>query len=296
MDDMVKIKKININVKKIKDKGYPDLLKELKGEAPKQLYYKGSWDDSIFENCLAVVGSRRMTSYGKQITEKIVGQIAASGITIVSGFMYGIDATAHQAALDVGGRTIAVMPCGMDYICPEYQGVLYRKIIENNGLIISEFEADQKAAYWTFPKRNRIVAGLSQATLIVEAAEKSGSLITANIAKKYQRKVFAIPGPLTSILSAGTSNLIKNGAEMVTGADDISKFFGTQLTARVTPTTNKQIEPIEQQIIYELQAEPLEIDVLSRKIDVPVSKIGTAISMMQLKGLIKEEKGKYYVY
>ena len=302
MDDMVKIKKININVKKIKDKGYPDLLKELKGEAPKQLYYKGSWDDSIFENCLAVVGSRRMTSYGKQITEKIVGQIAASGITIVSGFMYGIDATAHQAALDVGGRTIAVMPCGMDYICPEYQGVLYRKIIENNGLIISEFEADQKAAYWTFPKRNRIVAGLSQATLIVEAAEKSGSLITANIAKKYQRKVFAIPGPLTSILSAGTSNLIKNGAEMVTGADDIIKYYGVGNGVLNRATNIKDVRrsvtntSLEEQIVYELQAEPLEIDVLSRKIDVPISKIGTAISMMQLKGLIKEEKGKYYVY
>lgn len=285
-----------VKIKKIKDKGYPKLLKKLGKESPKQLYYKGDWNDKIFENCLAVVGSRRMTSYGKQITEKIVGQIAASGVIIVSGFMYGIDATAHKAALDVGGRTIAVMPCGMDFICPDYQEVLYREILENNGLIISEFEADQKAAYWTFPKRNRIVAGLSMATLIIEAAEKSGSLITAGLAKKYNRKVFAIPGPLTSVLSTGTSHLIKNGAEMVTGADDIIEYYGNKTEVRPRPQSRGKTSALEDKIVYELEAEPLEIDVLSRKIDLPVSKISIAISMMQLKGLIKEEKGKYYVY
>ena len=187
----------------------------------------------LFNNCLAVVGSRRLTHYGEQAIERIVGEIAMArldsarqaGITIVSGFMYGGDALAHQIAVRVGGRTIAVMPCGIDRISPEDQEELYNDIIENNGMIISEYEGDMTPALWTYPRRNRIVAGLSQAVLVVEAGEKSGSLITANLAKKFGRKIFAVPGPITSSVSKGTNMLIKQGAEMVTDAGDILKYF-----------------------------------------------------------------------
>lgn len=310
------------DVIKIDDKRYPALLKELGKDAPKQLYYKGNWDENIFENCLAVVGSRRMTSYGKQITEKLITQIVGAdlcvcpnrantqvrpynGITIVSGFMYGIDAQAHKAALDAGGRTIAVMPCGIDLVHPEYQGDLYQEILENNGLVVSEYEGSFLPTLWTYPRRNRIVAGLSKAALIVEAGEKSGSLITANFAKKFGRKVFVVPGPLTSSLSVGICQLIREGAEVITGANDVLDFFNMSVGADLyvcpmkeqgehTGSPLRGLQLIEQKIIQELEQEPMEIDFLARFCKVSAAEIGTTISMMQIKGMIREENGKYY--
>lgn len=288
----------------IDDLKYPKLLKEIGNDAPKQLYYKGNWPfdttqgkDDIFENCLAVVGSRRMTSYGKQITQELVSQIAGAGITIVSGFMYGIDAQAHKAALEGGGRTIAVMPCGIDLIHPDYQETLYQEILENQGLIISEYQADFLPTLWAYPRRNRIVAGLSKAALIVEAGEKSGSLITANFARKFKRKVFVVPGQLTSSLSVGISQLIREGAEVVTGAEDILEFFGVGagLSRPKGEKTSPLQNDIEQRIIEKLQKEPMEIDGLARMLGISAAEIGTIVSLMQIKGLVFEENGKYYV-
>ena len=287
------------NIITIDDPKYPKSLKDI-SDAPKQLYYKGTWDEALFNNCLAVVGSRRMTTYGKQITERLVSQVASSGITIVSGFMYGIDGQAHQSCLDVGGKTIAVMPCGINKICPEYHDILYKDILENGGLIISEFEPDEVAQYWTFPRRNRIVAGLSRATMVIEAGEKSGSLITAKLAKKYKRAVFAVPSPLTSVLSKGTSKLIKEGAKIVSSANDIIEFYavGARLPRPMqgeggeTPPLQRTTEDL---ILQELQREPLEMDVLSRKLKKPITELSSAISIMQIKGLVKIENNKYYV-
>jgi len=139
------------NVITIKDKRYPELLGKIGKDAPEKIYYKGNWDSEIFKNCLAVVGSRRLTSYGRKITEQLVTEIASAGVTIVSGFMYGGDEAAHKAAAEAGGRTIAVMPCGIDMIHPEYQEELYNKILENKGLIISEYEGKFPPANWTYP-------------------------------------------------------------------------------------------------------------------------------------------------
>jgi len=194
------------------------------------LYYKGNWNPEIFENCLAVVGSRRMTSYGRKITEQLVTEIAAAGVTIVSGFMYGGDEAAHRAAVEMGGRTIAVMPCGIDIIHPEYQEELYNEILNKNGLIISEFKGSFPPDKWTYPRRNRIVAGLSKTILIVEAGLNSGTLITADYAKKFGRKIFAVPGPMTSDVSKGTAQLIKEGAEVVTEVKDILKHYNIALS------------------------------------------------------------------
>lgn len=284
----------------IQDKRYPKLLKEIGKDAPKQLYYKGTWDNEIFENCLAVVGSRRMTTYGKQVAERIVGEAAAAGLTIVSGFMYGIDAQAHKAALSVGGRTIAVMPCGIDLIHPEYQQDLYMEILNNKGLVISEYEGDMQPSNWTYPRRNRIVAGLSKAALIIEAGEKSGSLITANWAKKFKRKVFVVPGPITSENSKGIMQLIKEGAEVVSSAEEILREYG--FSSRFTPEgpyasqkNRNSLGSLEKQIIEQLQKEPLETDALVRTFGIPVSKLGTTLSLMQLRGLIKQEGNKYHI-
>lgn len=293
----------------IKENEYPKILKEIGKEAPKQLYYKGNWDKEIFENCLAVVGSRRMTIYGKQVVERIVGEVAAAGITIVSGFMYGVDATVHKAALRVGGRTIAVMPCGIDLIHPEHQEDLYNEILNNKGLVISEYEGDSQPALWTYPQRNRIVAGLSKAVLVIEAGEKSGSLITANWAKKFKRKLFAVPGPITSENSKGTLQLIKEGAELVTSAKDIFGLYCAEnnflkLSPQTAPephnfkksfSAHSLSSVLEKKIIQYLQREPLGADELSRALGVSVSELGVTLSMMQLRGLIHQESSKYYV-
>ncbi|MDP2910354.1 MAG: DNA-processing protein DprA [bacterium] len=294
---------------KIDDPKYPNLLKEI-SDPPKQLYYKGEWQDEIFENCLAVVGSRRMTTYGRQIAEKLVSEIASRGITIVSGFMYGIDATAHKAAVDIGAKTIAVMPCGIELVHPENQVKLYDEILENNGLIISEYDGNLLPTNWTYPRRNRIVAGLSKAIMVVEAGERSGSLITANFAKKFKRKIFAVPGPLTSILSKGINQLIREGAGVVTCAEDVLEFFGRSLK-EVRPFGNSNEEAdrghlpasrhgvsmnsLEQQIIQQLQKEPMEIDLLSRFLGVSAAEAGKVLSMMELRGLVFVENGKYYI-
>jgi len=288
------------------DKNYPKLLKKIGKEAPKQLYYKGNYDEEILENCLAVVGSRQMTSYGKRVVEQIVTEAAAAGITIVSGFMYGIDATAHKAALNARGRTIAVMPCGIDLIHPEYQQDLYSEILNNKGLIISEYEGSFAPTLWTYPKRNRIVAGLSKATLVVEAGEKSGSLITANFAKKYKRKLFVVPGQIFSENSKGITELLKEGASPVSSAKDILEYFKISspvFSERFTPKgpyatqeiQGSRFDEVEQKIMDLLKRESVEIDALSRIFKISASEIGTKLSLMELKGFIKKEGNKYYL-
>ncbi len=282
---------------KIKEKRYPKRLKEI-NDPPNELYYKGEWDNDLFENCLAVVGSRKMTRYGKKICERIVSGIATRGVTIVSGFMYGIDATAHRAAVRVGGKTIAVMPCGIEKIHPAYQDKLYKEILQKKGLIISEWSGSTGPAKWTYPKRNRIVAGLSQATLVVQASEKSGSLITANLTEKLERKLFSIPGPLTSSVSIGTANLIKEGrAEIVTDPEDILKFFKKkQSTINFKNKNNKYPDnSLKKKIIDSLKVEPLTVDELSRKLEIPIASLGGIISEMQIDGIIEEDSGKYHL-
>lgn len=289
----------------IDDKRYPKALKKALSVlqpslGPKKLYYKGAWDEKIFHNCLAVVGSRRLTSYGRRATEQIVSEIAAAGITIVSGFMYGGDETAHSACVKAGGRTIAVMPCGIDRIHPENQKDLYNKILENNGLIISEYEGLTQPQTFTYIQRDRIVAGLSKAVLVTEASLNSGSLITANYAKKFGRKIFALPGQIFSDVSKGTLRLIKEGAEPVAEANDILSFFKVLLAQRSLGEVgvNKKkvaINSLEERILDQLSRESLKADELARLFAVPVAQLGTTLTMMQLKGIINLEDNKYYL-
>ena len=276
---------------------YPKLLREINKQAPEKLYYKGNFNNKIFENCLAVVGSRRITSYGKRIVEQIVQEIAMSGITIVSGFMYGVDAAAHQAAIKVNGKTIAVMPCGIDLIHPEFQKKLYFDILDNNGLIVSEYENDFAPALWTYPKRNRIVAGLSKAVLVVEAALKSGSLITADFAKKFNRKIFVVPGPIFNQNSKGILQLIKQGAEPIDSAKDILKYYSKPEKSFdfFSSSNENSCCETEKRIINELEKESMSIDDLVNALNVPASKLGSIISIMEIKGIIENQSGRYYV-
>ncbi len=277
----------------IEKKDYPPFLKKI-NDPPSQLFWRGNYQKNIFNNTLSVIGSRRMTSYGKRVTEEIVSTIAAQGITVISGFMYGIDATAHKAALSVGGKTIAVMPCGTDIIHPAHQKDLYWEIMKK-GLIVSEYEDGFPPDKWTYVKRNRIVAGLSKATLIIESAEKSGSLITANLALKYKRKLFAIPGSIFSPVSKGTNELIKKKlAEPVLGVKDILDFFKKEGGTEKEYESKELIEK-ERKIVCFLKNEPAELDAILAKTKMSISEISVTLSILEIRGIIKREGLKYYL-
>ncbi len=274
------------------EKEYPAKLKNI-DTPPPFLRWKGNLNKEILGETLAVVGSRRASSYGKMIAENLVKDIAGEGITIVSGFMYGIDAIAHKSALEVGGKTIAVMPCGIDIVHPAYQASLYNQIAQK-GLIFSELKDGFKPERWTYVKRNRIVVGLSSAILVIEAEEKSGSLISANFAKKYKRKIFAVPGPINSSTSKGTNNLIKEGASIVTSANDILSFFKRD-KKKVFEDKKKNLDPDEKKVVAFLEIEMADIDTISKNTEIDISKLNKIISLLELKGFIKKRENRYHL-
>jgi len=279
----------------ILDPLYPQDLTKIK-KVPENLFYKGDWDCNIFKNCLAVVGSRNGTEYGRRITKKLVMELAYHGITIVSGFMYGIDSVAHQACVDAGGRTIAVLPYGIDSKVPEYQKYLFNEILNYQGLIVSEYASDLKAQKYTFVERNRLVVGLSKAVLVVEGALNSGTMVTASLAKKFDKPLFAVAGHIDSKVSEGVNNLIKEGtAEMVTSAKDILKIFDTTLTVVEDGTNNYALSPLEKDILNLLQIDSLSLDDLVLKTKFPASKLSVSLTTMVLSGYLNEKGGKYYV-
>lgn len=279
----------------LNDPRYPQSLFQIKNP-PENLYFKGLWRPSIFKNCLAVVGSRQMTDYGREMTERLVMPVAQAGITIVSGFMYGIDATAHQACLSASGKTIAVLGCGIDLIRPVAQKELYHKVIDKHGLILSELSGDHPAFRWTFVRRNRIVSGLSQAVLVIEASEKSGALITADLARQQGRQVLALPGPANSKVSVGTAQLIKSGAQMITTAEEILKIYGLSTLPQSHLRGVIELDGLEKKIFNLLDIQRRSTDELARELGQPASQIGTSLSLMNLKGILKQDgQGRYYV-
>lgn len=245
---------------------------------PKQLYFSGTLNPDIFESCVSVVGSRRMSDYGQRVVEKVIPHLVSNGQTVVSGFMYGIDQYAHEVCVESGGRTIAVLGWGIDTGLTGKDLALAKKIVSSGGLLLSEWET-QKSTHWTFPARNRIVAALSKEVIVVEAAEKSGSLITARIAAKLKRKLWAVPGPITSRISKGTNRLIATGkAKMWLGDVDKSSFL-----------------PTDDPMLDILCNEALTADEIARKLSCPVSKAGAKLSLLLLAGVIMEKGGKYYL-
>lgn len=282
----------------------PKCLKKI-NNCPKELYYRGTWSEEIFANCLGVVGSRRMTSYGERVMERILPDVISRGVTIVSGFMYGVDTKAHRLALQFKGKTIAVFACGLDEVIPPENEQLYSEILNNGGLVLSEYAKNIKARLWTFPLRNRIVAGLSQAVLVVEGGIKSGSLVTAKLAKEQGKIVMAVPGPVTGEQSSGTNWLIKNGAKMVIESQDIlavlrlknkdERLIINELKhSRSERSSHSGNESgLEQKIIEELRDEALGADDLVRKLGINIVRLSEILSLMSLKGLISEKNGKY---
>ena len=271
---------------------YPPQLLEIP-QIPHKLFIRGTMPppDSLF---LSVVGSRKYTEYGKEACKKIIGELRGHPIVIVSGLALGIDAIAHHAALDAGLTTIAFPGSGLrsNVLYPAGNYSLAERIIQRGGALISEFEPDFRATPYAFPQRNRLMAGISHATLVVEAAEKSGTLITARMALDYNRDVFVVPGPIFSPSAQGSNWLLKQGAiPITTGKDLLEHWHLAEDTEAIAKNMFENCSPEEQRILS-LVSEGLPKDELVRQLDIPVYEASALLSAMEIKGLIKETMGE----
>ena len=278
---------------KIEDKNYPKLLKEIK-DAPKVLYDRG--EIKFDENCFAVVGTRRFSSYGKQVALEIAGDLAEAGLTIVSGLAPGIDTFAHTSVVERNKRTIAVLGTGLDEktIYPQSNLKLAEKILETGGALISEYPPGTPGSQFTFPQRNRIISGLSLGILVIEAKQKSGALITAEWAKKQGRKVFAVPGPIYSSNSKGCHYLIKKGAKLVENAEDILKEFN--LTCLKPEVKHEFMGKNEEEslILNILKEEALDVDKIIERTKLPAQKIASTLAILEIEGRVRNLGGNIY--
>jgi DNA processing protein len=289
------IHKYQIRVIVLDDPEYPSLLKEIH-DPPAALFVRGLWP-TITQPMLSVVGSRQATAYGKLACEKIVAPLAAAGLVIVSGLALGTDALAHEATLAAQGKTIAVLGAGVDdyHIFPSANRYLAKKIIENNGAVISEYPPETEPQKIHFPIRNRIIAGLTRGTFVIEAGIKSGALITARAALENGRELFALPGPFHSLLSEGTNNLIKTGAHPITSADDILFVLGLQTTKTNLVKEKPQADsPAEAAIINLLSAQPIHLNDLARAANKNISEISHLLTLMEMKGSARHLGNLFY--
>lgn len=272
-------------------KNYPKRLAKI-SKFPRQIYHRGELNSNVLSKTIAVVGTRQVTSYGKIVVDQFVSAFVANGITTISGFMYGVDTEVHKKTIDYGGRTVAVFGNGLDIVYPPENDKLYLKILENGGLVFSEYEKDVKPQLWTYPARNRIVAGLATiGVLVVEADVESGSLITANIAAKQGKKVWAIPGPINSKVSRGTNLLIKTGAaEIATMPSDI---LGK--SKKTEQQKLPELNSLETEIYTKLENENLSGDELAISLNRNIIEITSTLTMMALKGIVNEIGGKFYL-
>lgn len=278
-----------------KDPLYPKRLDDLK-DPPKIIYYKGRLDKKIVSQCVGVVGSRRISAYGKKHLVRVVSELAKNGLTVVSGFMYGADALAHKCCLENGGRTIAIMGCGIDLIHPTYQKLLYTSILSCDGLIISEWPEKVPPSKWTFPRRNRLIAALSNVVIIVEAEANSGSMITAKAALKLRRPVFSFPRDIGSQNSAGVFELFAEGVKPFTSAAEILSFFGI----RRQPSTlfNRNISKLslnELTVFNLISRNRMSRDFIQQHTGFEINEINRILTFLILLDLIFEERGEFYV-
>lgn len=279
------------------DKDYSKLLLQIPNP-PIVLYYKGNLSKVDFAKTIGVVGTRKITNYGREITKLFSFDLASSGLTIVSGLAMGVDSVAAESAIEANGKTIAVLGNGVDLCFPSSNENLYDKILEKDGLIVSEFPLGMSPSVGSFPSRNRIIAGLSLGVLVTEGAEDSGSLITAQYGFDFNRKVFAIPGPITSQLSKAPLKLISKGASLVLSAEDILKEFKISSPAKASnDKQNSNISNLsreELKVLQIIENESLHFDEIVRKLKIDSSKAATILSMMEIKGIIKSMGGSYF--
>ena len=306
----------------INDDAYPPLLKQI-DDPPVLLYIIGDFPlpDTL---SIAIVGSRSPTKYGKTISQQLSHQLAERGVTVVSGFARGIDTCVHRGALEAGGRTVAVFGCGLSIMYPETNRGLAAKIIES-GALVSEFPMTMPPRGKNFPRRNRVISGLTLGTLVVEASERSGSLITARHAAEQGREVFAVPGQIFSGRSRGTHSLINQGATLINSVDDLLDALPQDYTQtlggkslespsakqpdkiarpqsvqkRSTPTpqpkTNLNLTPDEQTVLSAMGDDSVHIDEITRETQLPIGRVSSLLVMLELKGIVQQLPGKQFV-
>jgi DNA processing protein len=259
----------------------PPLLRAIH-DPPKRLYLRGTAEPELLARvAVAIVGARACSPYGSQVARMLGRELAAAGIVVVSGLARGIDGEAHRGALEADGHTVAVLGCGIDRDYPAVHGELARRITVRS-LVVSEYEPGVEPAPWRFPARNRIIAGLCAATIVVEAREHSGALITADFALEEGREVFAVPGEITSSLSAGTNALLRLGATPLTSPDDLLEPLGIE---RPRPSAEKS-HPL-------LELLPASVDELVRKSGISAAEIGAALAELELGGLVFDGEGVF---
>ncbi len=294
--ELERLHKLRVRVITIKDKEYPPLLKQLPN-APPVLYVAGTFKPEEDRFAIAVVGTRKVSAYGRQVTEQFARELAQGQVTVVSGLAHGVDTIAHTAALDTGGRTIAVLASGLDTIYPAANLGLARRIVESGqGALISEFPLGIKPDAHNFPARNRIISGLAQAVLITEAPAQSGALITAGFALEQGREVFAVPNSIYAHSSEGTNKLLQEGAHMVMHINDILSELNLFLVPQqiemqaVLPDNDE-----ERALLALLSREPLHIDEIIRSAELPAMIVSSTLMMMEIKGMIKQISPMHYV-
>ncbi|MBQ3264986.1 MAG: DNA-processing protein DprA [Ruminococcus sp.] len=292
---------LGISIVSLDDPSYPAMLKEIH-DPPAVLYMRGHMPDFERRLGIAVVGTRNATAYGKMTAHLLAGSLAKVGVIIISGGAMGIDSLSHTAALEVGGVTVCVLGCGINYPYLMSNEKLRRNIAER-GAVISEYPPDYPPGRYTFPERNRIISGLSNGVLVVEAGTKSGSLITARTALEQNRDVFAVMGNITSPYSQGTNALIKDGAIPVTDYTDIISYY-PQFSLEGEPDDPVQPIPVHKtdidvsdealKVYHAVTADPVHIDTITAACGMPVRAVLQALTELELEGLIKADKGRMY--
>lgn len=268
------------------DAAFPALLAQLH-DPPRRLHVRGDTVGVLERPAVAVVGARSCSAYGAQVARTLSRDLAAAGLVVVSGLARGVDAEAHRGALDAGGTTVAVLGCGIDRDYPARHAELARRIVAGGGLVVSEYEPGIEPAPWRFPARNRVIAGLALATVVVEARERSGALITADFALELGREVFAVPGEITSALSAGTNRLIRQGAAPLLGAEDVLAALGLE----AAPAPRAEVTDAAARVLAVLADGPRGQDELVRATGLATSAVAAALVELELAGLAAEADG-----
>jgi DNA processing protein len=291
--------RLKVSVITYNDSSYPSCLKEI--FAPPPIIYVKGRIEVLQRHAMAVVGTRVPTVYGKKVTESICTELVERRLVIVSGLARGIDTCAHQSCISHKGETVAVLGCGLDRCYPSENRELSEKIVEN-GVLLSEFPLGTPPEAYNFPRRNRIISGLSSAVLVVEAGVKSGSLITAHYALQQGREVFAVPGPISSPLSMGTFNLIKNGAVPARSGHEIAQSLKVTTLSLENQTgcpsagfSMELLQDSEKDVFEQLSTIPVRIDDLSTRTGIPVAALYPLLLNLELKGFIRQLSGQLYV-
>lgn len=308
VEELEKVKSLGGDVLILDDGSYPYLLREI-ADPPITLYVRGDWQACLDAPCVAVIGSRRCSTYGENAAEMLARDLAENGICIVSGFARGIDTAAHRGAIRGNGKTIAVLGTGIDNVYPKENAKLVDEILEAGGAIVSQFPLKTPPLKDNFPYRNRIISGLSLGVLLVEASERSGSLITARLAMEQNREVLAVPGNITSKNSFGTNYLIKSGAKLVQQWQDVITELPDEISSTILPPKlDKANEPSKQQELFPAGLtenerkiwhklspdEPVHFDILLEAYSLSFGDLNAAMLSLEMRDLIRALPGKYY--